>query len=298
MTQHPPFRLCGGTFFALFAEARTTTGIRSDQLTGKKSGRTEPDLFLALANIIFPNLPNPSQDTRANRNGTRKFKQCENWGWSDARLKDADTREIFSSRLRDEYAAAMHSMEGIVQKFVDMGTQKDEWLCKALILLIEQDDSIPSSREFYAQPDGAPISKEKLCRQDSLYIAPFLLGVWHFCVCCRTDNTCGRETYENWFPQNQSHGRRTFQATFVEESQRKITVLHELPQIPSNQQKQDEAPSSASDASSFAHAEVLPPADAPHTQNVYNLPLSHITINGNGNNIIQGNNNVINNYKD
>ncbi len=301
MNQHPPFRLCGGTFFALFAETRKTTGTRRDSLSGKESGQTEYDLFLALANIVFPDLPKPTgQDKHTIRNSILKFKRCETWGWSEARLRDPHTKNLFSAKLHDDYVAAVQSMDEIVQDFIDRGTHRDEWLCKALLVLIEQDDSIPASQEFYAQPNGTAITKSELCRLDTLYIAPFLLGVWHFCVCNRENNTCGHETYESWFPQKQSHGGRTFQATFVDESQRKITVLHELPPLLGDEQQRENPQSNASeeDAASFAHTEVLPPADAPRTQNVYNQPFSPITINGNGNNIVQGNNNVIINYKD
>ncbi|WP_294155425.1 hypothetical protein [uncultured Selenomonas sp.] len=301
MNQHPPFRLCGGTFFALFAEARTATGIRKDPLSSKKSGRTESDLFLALASIIFPDLPKRTgQDKQTISNSISNFKTCKTWGWSEARLKESHTREVFSARLHDEYAAAVRSMEEIVQKFIDMGTQKDEWLCKALLVLIEQDDSIPSTQEFYAQPDGTPISKEKLCQQDSLYIAPFLLGVWHFCVCGRKDNACGHETYENWFPQNQSHGRRTFQATFVEESQKKIKVSHELPPLFDDEKQQEQSQQNGSEedtTSSATQEEVIPPA-ATFIQNVFNSPFSHPTINVTKPKIFPGDHCVINIYED
>ena len=301
MNQHPPFRLCAGTFFALFAEARTATGIRKDPLSGKRSGQTESDLFLALASIIFPDLPKRTgKDTQTIRNSINKFKTCEKWGWPDARLGNPHTRTIFTEKLRNDYVAAVYSMDEIIQKFIDTETKRDEWLCKALLVLIEQDDSIPSTQEFYAQPDGTPISKEKLCQQDSLYIAPFLLGVWHFCVCGRKDNACGHETYENWFPQNQSHGRRTFQATFVEESQKKIKVSHELPPLFDDEKQQEQSQQNGSEedtTSSATQEEVIPPA-ATFIQNVFNSPLSHPTINVTKPKIFPGDHCVINIYED
>ena len=95
-------------------------------------------------------------------------------------------------------------MTEFVAMFLETGTKvrKDERLVKALIDLIEQDDSIKRDEEFYIEENGQKIKKTALGGLDDVCLPAFLLGVWHYVVVYRKDNSVGRDTYDRWCPEN------------------------------------------------------------------------------------------------
>jgi hypothetical protein len=73
---------------------------------------------------------------------------------------------------------------------------------KALIDLIEQDDSIKPDEEFYIRRWTVKIKKTALGGLDDVCLPAFLLGVWHYVVVYRKDNSVGKATYDEWCPEN------------------------------------------------------------------------------------------------
>ena len=94
---------------------------------------------------------------------------------------------------------------------------------KALIDLIQQDDSIEDDVVFLIGRDGQPVRKDRLDDMYKVCLPAFLLGVWHFIVVNRKDNKIGQDTYDIWCPKN-DHGPREYQGVMGESIARKIDV--------------------------------------------------------------------------
>lgn len=71
-----------------------------------------------------------------------------------------------------------------VKNFIDAGASvgKHEHLVKALVDLIQKDQSIPGETEFYIGENGEKIKKVALGDLKKVCLPSFLLGVWHYVV--------------------------------------------------------------------------------------------------------------------
>lgn len=85
-----------------------------------------------------------------------------------------------------------------VKNFIDTGASvgKHEHLVKALVDLIQKDQSISGETEFYIGENGEKIKKVALGDLKKVCLPSFLLGVWHYVVLNRGDNSVGRITYD------------------------------------------------------------------------------------------------------
>ena len=126
--------------------------------------------------------------------------------------------------MTKDYASARADMSIFIDNFIETGTrlQKDVRLVKALMDLIQQDDSIDDDVEFLIGQDGQAVRKDWLDDLDRVCLPSFLLGRWHFIVVKRKKNKIGRDTYDIWCPENGS-GPREYQGA-MESITRKIDV--------------------------------------------------------------------------
>lgn len=101
-------------------------------------------------------------------------------------------------------------MIGFVNGFLDVGetVHKDVNLVRALIDLIQQDQTIKAGDEFYIGPNGEIKKKAALGDLKEVCLPSFLLGVWHYVVLNRKDNSVGRTTYDEWCPSNDRAPRK------------------------------------------------------------------------------------------
>ena len=75
---------------------------------------------------------------------------------------------------------------------------KIEWLIKALLDVIEHDTDIKDEDLFYICRNGENVTKSNLIKLSDIEFEPFLLGVLHYILLERKDNTLGRSTFESW----------------------------------------------------------------------------------------------------
>ena len=88
---------------------------------------------------------------------------------------------------------------------------KDVNLVRAIVDLIQQDQTIKAGDEFYIGPNGEKKKKAALGDLKEVCLPSFLLGVWHYVVVNRRDNSVGRKTYDVWCPSN-GRGPRKYTA--------------------------------------------------------------------------------------
>ena len=192
--------LCGGTFFTLVLEARKQRTCKRSLYAGELDGLSQPDTLAGLGRVVNPDYVEPKNKDSFSTNAS-DYKSCENNGTNLAFLF---TQEVlsFDTRVKTRYLEALCAMDDFVQRFLEVGTStaKEVWLVKALLDLIDADQSIDNDQAFYIGEAGQKITKAALREMSDFFFQPFLLGIWHFAIVNRKDNTEGKSTCDMWCP--------------------------------------------------------------------------------------------------
>lgn len=193
-------RLCGGTFFTLVLQALRQRMRAREHYKGESDGLSDPEVLMGLIKVINPDYQEIDRKTLKSK--TNEYKACKTSGGTY--LPFGDTQEIraFDDRVKTNYQSVHNDMIGFVNRFLDLGESvgKAVLLVRALTDLIQQDETIGNSEVFYIGPDGQKIKKTALGGLTDVCLPTFLLGVWHYAVVNRKDNTVGQETYNIWCP--------------------------------------------------------------------------------------------------
>ena len=199
-------RLSGGTVFTLILEARQQRyGVR-EHFAGDSDGLSEMDTLIGLAQVMVPDLKRPAKTREDTVQGnTTEFKICKTAGGKGYYpFSNRQSKKAFDDRVKGNYAEALKAMCDFVKNFIWVkGSDKqDVNLVKALLDLIERDDSINKSQVFYIMPDGKPVTKQRIDQIDGedVCLESFLLGVWHYAIMRREGNTIGKATMNEWCP--------------------------------------------------------------------------------------------------
>jgi len=199
--------LTGGTFFALVLEARPTRSKAKTYGHGQPEDMSETGLLAGLLRVMKPGYKSPSNRSAMQVN-TSEYKTCKNNG-SNLPFFPHEI-SAFDAQVRDDYPVALEHMREFVDSFIDISgsLNRDEWLVKALLDLIDQDKTIPDSDLFYINENGDPVTKAQMREMTSFCLPAFLLGIWHYLVVNRHDqNTNGRTTFERLCPPNNGQPR-------------------------------------------------------------------------------------------
>ena len=228
MTNKVKQRLCGGTFFTLLLQARKPRkGVREHYM-GEVDGLSDPQTLTALIKIAVPDysMPDASMMTTFKGN-TSRYKSCQNNGGTYMPFGDKVTMQSFDNRVRTDYASALSLMCGFSEDFIDFGssTRKDYWLVKALLELLDEDDSIDGEQKIYAREDGVATTKSAILAASTFCLQPLLLGLWHFVLLNRADNRVGKDTYDLWCPAT-GGSERAYTYTLGETITRTICITY------------------------------------------------------------------------
>ena len=204
-------RLCGGTFFTLVLQALRQRMNAREHYDGDSDGLSDPEVLVGLIRVINPAYTDPGKEklkTIANN-----FKQGGNSRSVYFPFHDDQVINAFDQTVRVNYQMALNGMIGFVNDFLDMSepVHKDVNLVRAVVDLIQQDQTIEATDEFYVGPNGEKKKKAALGDLKEVCLPSFLLGVWHYVVVNRKDNNIGKKTYEIWCP-SAGGGQRKYTA--------------------------------------------------------------------------------------
>lgn len=228
MIKNEQQRLCGGTFFTLLLQARKPRAGVREHYMGETDGLSEPETLIALAKVMVPDLQEPLESMiKTIKGNTFDYKTCKNEGGMYFPFGDSAAMKAFDNRIKADYRSALADMSNFVDTYIAVAesTKKDERLVKALVELIDFDDSINSKQLFYVCEDGSPITKSDLADTSDICLQAFLLGIWHFAVLRNEGNVIGKETYETWCP-SQGGRQRTYNASLGESITRPIHLTY------------------------------------------------------------------------
>ena len=200
--------LCGGTFFTLVLEARKQRTCKRSLYAGELDGLSQPKTLAGLGRVVNPEYAELKNKDSFSTN-VSDYKSCENNGTNLAFLFKQEVIS-FDTRVKTRYLEALSAMDDFVQRFLEVGTStaKEVWLVKALLDLIDADQSIDHDQVFYIGEVGQKITKAALRDMSDFFFQPFLLGIWHFAVVNRKDNTEGKSTYDIWCPSRGGKERK------------------------------------------------------------------------------------------
>lgn len=226
MTKNENQRLCGGTFLTLLLQARKPRmGVRKHYMS-ESDGLSDPAALIALIKVMVPDYITPTSSMMGTFKGnTSDFKACKISSSAYIPFKDSAALNTFDDRIKTDYGSAIEAMSDFVATFIDVGTstKKDEYLVKALLELIEKDDSIGDGQAFYASEDGSIVKKTTLLSTSKFCLQSFLLGIWHFILLNRKDNKVGQKAYNEWCPPR-GGAERIYSSTLGESITRPIQV--------------------------------------------------------------------------
>lgn len=201
-------RLCGGTFFTLVLQAILPRKTAREHVGGRGDIVTEPMVLAGLMRVINPDY----NVTEVERSATSKFKSCDLSYGTDIPLGITPEVFEFNRRVKEDYAAALSAMEAFAGSFLDIDTKskKDLWLCCALIDLVVSDASINDDERFYVAGADNPVRKREFVGLTEVYLPALLLGVWHYVLESRKDNSVGKATYDFWCQSRTKGADRKF----------------------------------------------------------------------------------------
>ena len=196
--------LCGGTYFTLILEARGQRTGQRGRYQGEQDGLSQSDTLVGLGKVVY-NEYIPPRNQQTFRTNVNAYRTCTDDG-SNLSFLFPDRVSAFNDRIRSAYLTALKAMCDFVNTFLEVGTSinKEIWLVKAILDLIENDESIPGEQKFFIGNGGQGIKKFTLRQMSDFSLQPLLLGVWHYVVVNRPDNRSGKDTFDRWCP---SRGR-------------------------------------------------------------------------------------------
>ena len=218
-------------------------GVRKHYM-GESDGLSDPSALIALTKVMIPDYITPTATMMSTFKGnTSDFKTCRISSSAYLPFKDSAALNAFDNRIKTDYRSAMETMSVFVSTFIDAetSTKKDEYLVKALLELIEKDNSIDDGQAFYASEDGSIITKANLLIVSKFCLQSFLLGIWHFVLLNRKDNKVGQKTYSEWCPPR-GGAERIYTATLGETLTRPINVYSKVIKLTIEAEIVDDSP--------------------------------------------------------
>ena len=224
MTEKNYPRLCGGTFLTLLLHAKGR-GIKArERVKGKKDKVSNSNFVINLMKIFNPDYFGPNETTmRAFRTSVSEYKACTSTMGDSWPLAET---ERCRDRFNTHYAYSFNAMRQFINEFIEFGTtaKKDIRLVKALLELIDKDDSIAEDQPLYILENGASVSKEKTRALTDICLPAFLLGIWYFILEERPDNAVGKVTYDAWHEVVELRATRKYIGTIGSGIAREIRI--------------------------------------------------------------------------
>ena len=200
-------RLCGGTFFILLLEAGMPRGKFSGNPDGKNTNFTAPNMLMGLIRVMNPNFQKPYEGTF--KSNTSQYKSCDISKGTYLPFDDATIIKAFDDMIKSHYSKPLLATTDFISTFINIEIEsKRTWLVKALLELIETDDSIDGEDTFYILEDGKTVTKNAISCLTDICLQSFILGIWHFIVINRPDNTIGRSTVSQWHEAPETSGQQ------------------------------------------------------------------------------------------
>lgn len=188
MIIHKNLRLCGGTFFFLLLKANDSSEASQDLRFKYFLNVVDPDAVKDLMDGEVDKLHTYASNFRNGREVPKKGKYI--------RLGNSQVCSIFKDEMAADKMAGLTRVKKYVDDFVPERSRL--WLVRALLELIQLDESIPDNKMFYTKPEFMPTYKSELMSGESeISFYDFLLGIWFYVYENCDDNSIGERTIKS-----------------------------------------------------------------------------------------------------
>ena len=210
--------LCGGTFLTQLLRAKAAGCIdekyvvRYSYVHISRKQNSNPIIFNAL--IAVYKLDQDFNDRKYIgdfRSPTSNFINCKQGFPKNAKyrhIKDIDgtikspetdvLRQDFDNDIASDKPKSLDIINDVINDLLDSEVLRD--VVYSLLEMIENDTTISADAKFFVNGNGQYVIKKELLEMTELYVAPFLLGVWHFIIQNRFDkNREGEKTIAEWY---------------------------------------------------------------------------------------------------
>lgn len=195
MSENNSPRLCAAIFFNILLENKKQGASARDRYNGNSDVLSEPQLLAGLIRLFKPTFEIPAGRTFSTV--TSNFKKCSPTNSEYLPFDDYEYINEFDRTVRNDYMSALLSMDQFIQKFINTDLIRcSSKLISTLLDVIIHDTSIDDMDIFFAGPNGQSYTKKELTTTTRIFFQPFLLGIWHYILMNRKDNTVGFDTLE------------------------------------------------------------------------------------------------------
>ncbi len=187
-------RLCGGVFFTLLLKARRSHRKARDSYNGQSDGLSNVNILKALIRTFYPDYPDPYDQTF--KTNTSEYKKCVTSSGAYLPFNKQGIVDRFNSEIHDSFDRVSDRFASFAERFLTQDNRADQ-LIYSLIGLIAVDESILNDEKFFISYTGKPVTKEQLLKMEQISWPSFILGIWHYILVNRQDNTIGEETVKS-----------------------------------------------------------------------------------------------------
>lgn len=206
MANNVPY-LCGGIFFGLILQARKNRVKARDKQKGGSDGLSDADVMKGLVYVVTGESINASGKTLAK--ATSQYKSCLISDNTYIPFKDTATIQLFDNDLKNKKTDIISRMSEFTAIFIN--EKKREWLVKAVLEVLQNDETIPDEYMFEYE-EGKVIRKSEVGIVEFVDFPLFLLSILHFILMNRPNNEKGRDTFEQWFYRESAHSEWKFES--------------------------------------------------------------------------------------
>ncbi|MFI3253649.1 MAG: hypothetical protein R3Y63_04810 [Eubacteriales bacterium] len=173
MKKNLKYRLTGGVFFGLVLKARKFRTQPRKPACGETDKLSESDVMVRLIQILQPTWCGfDKQNSSSFGTAINSYKTFKNAKSVFFPFLEDDTKRKFTKNLKENYEKMLNSMESFVSLSLDF-EEKCTDLVKELLDLIERDETILDSQEFYIERDGQTVKKEDIKKMVTFNFAAF-----------------------------------------------------------------------------------------------------------------------------
>ena len=212
--------LCGGTLLLLLERAKKTSISARERNQGINDNLSNPEMLKGLITVVTGSCPPVHGDSF--KKNTSQYRKCEISGNTYIPFNDNDTILTFDRDVKENYADVVRRMIGFTNRFISQN--KAERLVCELVGVISKDEGISDGDHFHISSDGLAMTKTDLIEQKHYDLQPFLVGILHYILLYRQDNTLGKATFDDWCEEAPPHTPRKIRDDFCIGSEIKAAV--------------------------------------------------------------------------
>ena len=209
MTKNNTPYLCGGTFFVLLLQSKRLRRKARNKFKGGTDGLNDTDVMKSLIYVVTGQVADPYNNSF--KKNTSEYKSCKCNGGTYIPFNEVSIISSFDTAVKTKYSDILNRMSEFTNEYLLVeNLEKREWLVKALLDVIEQDVEIKDTDLFYICSNGDSVTKAALSEKLTIELEPFLIGVLHYILLNRKNNSLGRTTFNSWHTIQSPHSEWNF----------------------------------------------------------------------------------------